>query len=237
MIVVGDAIEQLRATPSDSIDLIVTDPPYNVGYKYSSYKDNLSLHEYTSWQQEVVDECYRVLKPGGSLFYLNYPEFNSLMWCYLLSDFKANDLTPQDLIAWVYNTHTSGNPLRKSFRTWIWASKGEPKLNNFYGEYKNPTDKRVAKLIEGGRKPKEYDWWHFEQVKNVSREKTAHPCQIPEVMIRKIIEATTEEGDTVLDPFVGSGTTVVVAESIKRIGIGFDIDGQYAAIAEQRLAV
>jgi DNA modification methylase len=67
--------------------------------------------------------CERILKKDGSLFYLNYPEFNSKIYVALQEDFY---LKPIEVIAWTYNTHNGGKPLRKSFRTWIWASKGEP---------------------------------------------------------------------------------------------------------------
>lgn len=231
-VVCGDALTLLKNTPSGSVHAVITDPPYNVNYKYNSYKDALSWDEYLRWQLDIIRECERILTPDGSLFYLNYPEFNSSMWVAM----QEMKLKPVELIAWVYNTHTGGSPLRKSFRTWIWASKGDP-VNEFYGEYKNPNDKRVARLIADGRRPREYDWWNIEQVKNVNREKTEHPCQLPELMIRKIILGCTRPGDVVLDPFLGSGTTAVAAKQCGRVGVGFERDLEYATIASRRLAV
>lgn len=228
----GDCLEELKKISDSSIDLICTDPPYNVGYKYTGYKDNLSDIDYFEWQIEILRECERVLKPNGSLFYLHYPEFNSRVHVALQEDFE---LKPVEVIAWVYNTHTSGNPLRKSFRTWVWASKGQPTAH-FQGEYRNPTDKRVAKLIADGRKPNEYDWWLFEQVKNVNKDKTAHPCQLPVKMVKKIIEGTTSRGDIVLDPFLGSGTTAIAAKQLGRQFIGIEREKEYVDIAEARLA-
>lgn len=233
MIIHGDCLEELKKLPENSVDLIVTDPPYNIGYKYASYKDTLSEQEYFDWQIEVLRECERILTENGSLFYLNYPEFNSKVFVALSEDFE---MKPVEIIAWVYNTHNSGKPLRKSFRTWIWASKGNPK-NKFTGEYKNPDDKRVKLLIEKGAKPTEYDWWHMEQVKNISSEKTEHPCQLPVAMIRKIILACSEEGDVVLDPFLGSGTVAVAAHELKREFIGIEIERSYICISEERLAI
>jgi len=230
-LILGDCLDKLKDIPKGSIDLVVIDPPYNVNYGYNQYKDNLSFSDYLSWQLEIIEECERVLKENGSLFYLNYPEFNSYIFCNLETNFS---LKPIEIITWIYNTHNGGNPLRKSSRTWIWASKGKP-LNLFKGEYKNPTDKRVKKLIEQGKNPKSYDWWEYQQVKNVSLEKTNHPCQVPEKMIEKIIQGTTNEGDTVLDCFLGSGTTGVACVNTNRQFIGIEVDPKYFNTASDRI--
>ncbi|MET3349061.1 UNVERIFIED_ORG: DNA modification methylase [Arthrobacter sp. UYEF1] len=228
-IIRGDALQELQKLADESVELIITDPPYNVDYGYNTYKDKRD--DYLEWQLAILAECGRVLKPGGSVFYLNYPEFNSHIWASL-----PEPLTGQEIIAWVYNTHTGGNPLRKSFRTWIWASKGQPATSEFYGEYKNPTDARVKKLIEAGRRPGEYDWWEFQQVKNVSAEKTEHPCQLPLGMVSKIIAGASKPGDLVLDPFLGSGTIAVAAKLEGRDYLGIELDEDYAALSARRLA-
>lgn len=230
-IIHGNCFNVMDTIEDRSIDLIIADPPYNINYKYIGYKDNLQEENYFDIQFKFVKQCSRILKDNGSLFYLNYPEFN----CKLFTALNENsELKPIELITWVYNTHTSGKPLRKAFRTWIWASKGTP-INNFYGEYKNKNDKRVKKLMDAGRKPREYDWWHIEQVKNVSKEKTEHPCQLPEKMIEKIVLGATNEGDTVLDPFMGSGTTGIVCERLNRNFIGIEISLSYFEISKKRI--
>ena len=228
----GDCLDKMKLIDAESIDLVVADPPYNVNYAYRSYKDNMPFSDYLDWQLDVLQECERVLTTNGSLFYLNYPEFNSYIYCNLDTNF---DMKPIEIITWIYNAHTGGVPLRKASRTWIWASKGTP-INNFYGEYRNPNDKRVLKLIEQGRKPASYDWWMEQQVKNVSREKTEHPCQLPESIVEKIVLGATNEGGMVLDPFMGSGTTGVVCRKTRRAFIGIEMDEAYFAIAEARCA-
>jgi site-specific DNA-methyltransferase (adenine-specific) len=227
----GDCLEALRKLPDESVDLVCTDPPYNVGYRYASYNDAMPDEQYLAWQLAVLRQCERVLTPNGSLFYLNYPEFNCRIYAALLQKFA---LRPIELIAWTYNAHTGGKPLRKAFRTWIWASKGNPSAT-FTCEYKDPCDKRVARLIAQGKKPSAYDWWHMEQVKNVSQEKTAHPCQLPVAMVSTIIAATTRPGDIVLDPFLGSGTTALAAKMLRRGYIGIECDKTYIDIARKRL--
>ena len=128
-----------------------------------------------------------------------------------------------------------GVPLRKAFRTWIWASKGNP-INNFYGQYKNPNDKRVAGMMQKGCRPREYDWWNIQQVKNVNAEKTAHPCQIPVTMAEKIIDGATKSGDTVLDLFSGSGTCAEACKRMNRRCIAIESSEEYCGIIEKRIA-
>ena len=117
-------------------------------------------------------------------------------------------------------------------------AKGEPFYNAdaACGQYKNPTDRRVRRLIERGQRPVGYDWWHYEQVKNVSAEKTAHPCQLPEQMVTRVVSLVTPPGGIVLDPFCGSGTTCVAAKREGMNYIGIDISEEYCEIARKRVA-
>ncbi len=79
-------------------------------------------------------------------------------------------------VTWVYHPHTGGSPLRKASRAWCWFALGGGRDSIFTQEYRNPTDRRVTALLEANRQPSAYDWWEYEQVKNVSPEKTEHPC-------------------------------------------------------------
>lgn len=213
----------------NSLDLVIADPPYNVNYKYSTYKDNLSENDYFFNQCHLFTLFYRKLKEGGSFLYLNYPEFCADIW----ASQKNTSYKRHEWITWIYNTHTGGSPLRKASRVWIWFSKGEPYFDKTYlsGEYKNPNDKRVKKLIEAGRKPDGYDWIEMQQVKNVSEEKTEHPCQLPIEMLRKLIGATSPKNGLVYDPYCGSGSAAVACEIEERNFIGSEIDPKYYEIA------
>jgi DNA modification methylase len=91
--------------------------------------------------------------------------------------------------------------------------------------------------IAEGKSARLYDWWEINQVKNVSKEKTEHPCQIPEEVIRKIILTTAKEGETIIDVFAGSGTTLKVAQDLGYDTIGYEVDGTYCKIIENRLKV
>ena len=216
-----------------AVDLVLTDPPYNVGYSYDKCKDAMPEDEYFTWQLEVIKNCEELLKPNSSLFYLHYPEFAARMFWAIPA---VCDLSQIEWITWVYNAHTSGSVLRKASRVWLWMGKCNPFINfeALQGEYRNATDKRVTKLIEQGRKPLDYDWWQVEQVKNVSPEKTQHPCQVPIAMVKRLIQASCKKG-IVLDPFMGSGTTLVAAKDLGIRAIGIEISEIYCEIAANRL--
>ena len=234
-IIQGDCLDVMRGWPDNCVEAVVTDPPYNIGYGYDVYADNLDDEDYYRWQLAVVDECARLLRPSGSVLYLQYPEFASRMFW---AAHESTVLTGHKLIAWIYHPHTGGIPLRKGTRLWAWLSKGDPfyNMDATYGQYRNPDDPRIRVRIEDGQRPIDYDWWCYEQVKNVSLEKTAHPCQLPEQMIRRVVSLVTPKGGTVLDPFCGSGTTCVAAKREGFDYIGIDISPEYCEIARRRVA-
>ena len=108
-------------------------------------------------------------------------------------------------------------------------------MNKVRQPYKNPTDKRVQKLIESGRTgAKLYDWWNINQVKNVSKEKTSHPCQMPLEVMENII-GILPDNVTIIDPFMGSGTTGVACAKLKKNFIGCEMDKEYYRIASERI--
>jgi DNA modification methylase len=207
----------------ESVQLFVLDPPYNVGYGYNTFKDRKKQSDYIAEQVDILNQCSKKLVEGGSIFYLNYPESAADVWA------NVNFLTRFEIITWIYNVHSSGSPVRKATRSWLWFSKGNPLINQsaFDGEYQNPTDKRVAQRIKDGFKPAGYDWWEFQQVKNVSKEKRDHPCQLPEAMVSKIILGASNPGDLVCDVYSGSGTTAVAAIKNGRKFDGCDLDKKY----------
>ena len=212
---------------------VITDPPYNIGYKYHQYKDDMESGEYFTWQSNLLTSIKPKLAPNGNILWLNYPEAAAVMWNILLGHYH-----PIEWLTWVYSQHTGGSPLRNGTRAWVWfANSDDPFINKeaLRGEYKNPTDKRIKERISRGLKPIDYDWWMYQQVKNVSKEKTGHPCQIPIQMVQRLVEATCPIGGTVLDFFTGSGTT---AEACVRTGRGFvgaENDPEYFKIAVERI--
>ena len=233
----NDCLDFMPQLPDDSIDSVITDPPYNLAYQYHEYKDNLDWQEYFNWQLKIVQQAARLLKSSGSLLWLNYPEVAARMWA-LISE-QVPELQPVKWITWIYHQHTGGKPLRRATRAWLWFSKGEPYIGEdaLGGIYRNPTDKRIREMILLGHQPVDYDWWFYEQVKNVSMEKTQHPCQLPLAMVLRLVEMVTPKGGIVLDPFCGSGTTPVAAKKSACRWIGIESDAAYVELATKRLKV
>jgi DNA modification methylase len=223
MIKLMQADDWFKTVADNSVQLFVLDPPYNVGYGYNTFKDNKPQDQYIAEQVGILNCAMDKLKDGGSVFYLNYPENAADVWGALKAEYKFK------MITWIYNVHSTGSPLRKAHRSWLWLSKGKPFYNEeaFAGEYKNPKDKRVMERIAQGFKPSGYDWWEVQQVKNVSKEKRDHPCQLPESMVTKIILGTTKPGDLVCDVYSGSGTTAISAIRNGRLFNGCDMDKKY----------
>lgn len=227
----GEALNWLQAQAPESFQCLLLDPPYNVGYRYRSFQDEKPRHQYLAEQVLVLSLCQRVLKPGGSLFYLNYPETGADLWG------RVDFLEKVDWLPWVYHSHTGGNPLRKASRVWLWLAKGSPKVhaNALQGEYRNPEDPRIQERMAKGFKPQGYDWMDFEQVKNTSREKRGHPCQVPQAMLERLILATTDPGDLVGDCYLGSGTSALAAQKLGRAFAGCELDPEYLAVAREAL--
>jgi DNA modification methylase len=193
--------------------LVITDPPYNQGYSYNEYKDTMSEEDYIELLSKIPTPCVII----------HYPEetINLLP--------KALKVKCEQVVCWVYNSNTGK---QSRLISW-WGCK--PDFRKVRQPYKNLKDKRIIKRIaEGKTGAKLYDWWNVNQVKNVSKEKTEHPCQIPEEIINKIIITTANEGDLIIDTFGGSGTTGKVAEDLGFDSIMYDIDSKYCEIMSER---
>lgn len=194
--------------------VIVTDPPFNIGYHYNSYKDRLSEEMYLSLLASVFSECPFVI--------VHYPE---TIYELAIKIGKA----PQKVVAWVYNSNTA-----KQHRD-IAFFDVKPNFNAVKQPYKNPKDKRIQKRIaEGKIGCKLYDWWNINQVKNVSKEKTKHPCQMPLEVMKNVIGILPTDA-VIIDPFMGSGTTGVACVELNRKFIGIELDEEYFNIAKERI--
>ena len=194
--------------------LVITDPPYNQGYKYNDYKDRLSEEEYIELLSKIPTPCVII----------HYPEetINILP--------KAIKGKCEQVVCWVYNSNTGK---QSRLISW-WGCK--PDFRKVRQPYKNLNDKRIQKRIsEGKTGAKLYDWWEINQVKNVSKEKTDHPCQIPEELIKRILLTTASPNDIIIDVFGGSGTTAKVAKDLGFSSISYEIDSEYCEIIEKRV--
>ena len=194
--------------------IVVTDPPFNIKYHYAGYKDNMDNNEYYEMLASILKDFPSVI--------IHYPE--SLHKLSITSG-----IAPLRVVSWVYNSNTA-----KQHRD-IAFYKIAPDFTKVKQEYKNPNDKRIkeriAKGLKGGRL---YDWWNVNQVKNVSKDKTSHPCQMPIEVMKNII-ATLPDDATICDLFTGSGTTAIACQELGYDFIGTELDIKYYEIAKERL--
>jgi site-specific DNA-methyltransferase (adenine-specific) len=213
-----DVMKILKDLPENCIDMIYGDPDYNVGINYAGEKYTTTWNEYIDWYIAITKECMRVLKPSGNLFLINYPKQNAYLRVGYLDDnaYAVNDYV------WVYNTNIghSNKKFTTAHRSVLHATKS--KDNQFFKgnvaqPYQNPTDKRIRKRLADGHKGRmPYSWFYFDLVKNVSREKTFHSCQIPLPLIEMLIKASTKENDDIFILFGGSGSEIILTKTLKR---------------------
>lgn len=188
---------------------IISDPPYNQGFQYRTYKDKLADIEYFNLLKDAFGKMQSAI--------IHYPEqtINILP--------AVTECLCTESVSWIYNSNTA----KQSRQITWWNCKSD--FRKIGQPYKNLNDKRIIKRIADGHQARLYDWWNISQVKNVSKVKTGnpHPCLIPEEVARRIIMTTTKEGDVIIDPFAGSGTILKVAKELGRQYIGFEIDSEY----------
>lgn len=195
---------------------IVTDPPFNVGYHYQTYKDAIPDDEYYSKLGELF--------ANNPFVVIHYPEA-----IYKIA--AQTGKVPERVVSWVYNSNTARQHRDIAF----FGIK--PDFNKVRQPYKNPKDKRIKERIANGAQgAKLYDWWNINQVKNVSKNKDGigHPCVMPLEVMKNII-ALLPEDYTILDPFMGSGTTGVACKLLNRKFVGIELDKNYFNIAKKRI--
>ena len=239
----GDVLEVLPSQISDSsIDLIFADPPYNLGKKFSQFHDRWSSDaEYAEWAYQWIDECIRVLKPTGSLYLMSSTQAMPYFDLYIRDKLKVISR-----IVWFYDS--SGVQARKYF-----GSMYEPILHcvkNSKSYCFNADEILVEaktgakrKLIDyRGETPKPYNTkkvpgnvWQFPRVRYRMDEYEEHPSQKPEALLERIIRASSNENDLVLDLFSGTFTTAAVAKALSRKSISIESQSQYLKIGLRRV--
>jgi len=232
-----DIMELLKELPDKCVDMVFGDPDYNVGIKYGDKSYTKTFDEYIEWYLELAKESLRVLKDTGNMFLINYPKQNAHLRvkyldgaCHEVSDY-----------VWIYNTNVGHSPCRftTAHRSILHCRK--TKDNKFYKDnvavpYKNPTDKRILQNLANGSKGRmPYDWLYFDLVKNVSKEKTFHACQIPQKLSETLIKSCTMPKDVVLVLFGGSGSEIEMCKFLGRQYISAEIDKKYYEIIVDRL--
>jgi site-specific DNA-methyltransferase (adenine-specific) len=245
----GNSIEWLSSLEKESVDLIFADPPYNINK--AEWDDFESQEHYIKWSLKWIEQASHVLKKSGSLYVCGYSE--------ILADLKhpvSKYFAGCRWLVWHYkNKANLGNDWGRSHESIIHFRKSATVSLNIdpiripYGAHtlKYPSHPQAETSQYGsgkkrdnwtpnplGAKPK--DVIEFPTTCNGMGEKTPHPTQKPEGLIRKFVLASSSPGDLVIDPFSGSGTTLVVAEQLGRKWLGCDINPQYNSWAVKRLS-
>ncbi len=331
-IVLGDCIEQMRAWPAGSVDLVFADPPYNIGFKYDQYQDTLDCDKYIAWTCDWIDAATDLLKPTGSMYILIGDEYAAETRIHLKKLQQQGKLLFRNWIIWHYtfgqrckikfnrshahlfycvgsaavNKHgkplsdlTSSPPFTFNYdavavpsaRMTTYADvrqnpKGKLPDDTWYQRfpsskdwYQRPQDAidASARLIDtvndpdaaelglfsqlaasngkskskkdqpdpqsfslesapGGYFDADSDTWYISRLCGTFKEREQwHPCQLPEALLERIILTSSNAGDLVFDPFAGSGTTLTVANKLKRDWLGCELSADYQTRALKRI--
>ncbi len=235
IIYLGDCIEIMKGLPSNSVDLIFADPPFNIGLKYDIYNDKKSYNDYFSWSDNWINEARRILKNSGSIYIAIGDEFAAEINIIL----KKSSFHFRNWIIWYY---TFGQNQRKKFNRAhthiLYFSKDDTDFIFNIDNIRVPSARQLVyndkRANPNGKSPD--DVWEYSSVCGTFKERIGnHPCQMPENLLERIILASTNEGDIVIDPFGGTGTTAFVADRLKRKYITMDISDQYFEIITKRL--
>ncbi len=239
----GDAIEVLENRVKDnSIDLIFIDPPYNIGKDFNGRKDKWETNEaYLKWCYEWLDLCLNKLKPTGSLYVMTSTQFipyfdlyirdkieilSRIVWAYDSSGVQAKNYFGSLYEPIIFGVKDKNNYTFNSDDILIEAKTGAKRKLIDYR--KNPPQPYNIKKVPG-------NVWEFPRVRYRMKEYEQHPTQKPIALLERIIKASSNKGDLILDPFSGTFTTSYVAKKLKRKSIGIEIDAEYTKIGIRRV--
>lgn len=242
----GDCLDLLAEIPESAIQLVVTSPPYNLGKKYEK---RIGIDEYYHQQKQVITECARRLAPSGSICWQigNHVVNNTILPLDILlfPIFKELGLVLRNRIVWHFEhgLHCA-NRLSGRYETILWFTRPNRdyifNLDSIRVPQKYP-GKRYYKGPKAGQfsanplGKNPGDVWVIPNVKHNHVEKTDHPCQFPVELVERLVLALTDEGDLVLDPFMGAGSALVAALMNQRRSAGADIVKDYVKITRRRL--
>lgn len=241
----GDCLDSMKKVDRPLVDLTVTSPPYNIGKEYET---PMSIEEYVGWCESWIAQIFRVTKAEGAFWlnlgYLEVPDHGKAVPIpYLLWD-KTPFYLIQEII-WNYGAGVAGkkffSPRNEKF---LWYVKNRENYIFNLDEIRDknvkyPNQKKNGKLRCNplGKNPS--DVWQIPKVTSgkdrSSKERTEHPAQFPMALIDRVVKASTDQGGVVMDPFLGSGTSAIVALANKRKFVGFEIDPRYCDIAVKRI--
>ncbi len=232
----GDCLSILAEMPEATADLVFADPPFNIGFIYDLHDDRMTHGEYIRWTRDWMRACSRILKPTGSFWIAIGAEFAAEIK-------RLGQRLGLELRNWIIWHYTFGQHTRRKF------SRSHTHLFYFTKDAKEFTFNDKAVRIFSDREKEYHDqranrmgrlpddvWDEFPRLSAKNGERMGfHPCQMPEGLMARIIRVSSNPGDLVVDPFAGSGTTLVTAKKLNRNYYGMELSEDYADGARERV--
>ena len=258
-IFMGDCIKRMRKIDDGAVDLVFADPPFNIGYEYDKYDDRKDDEKYLDWCREWIGEIHRILKPSGTFWLAIGDDYAAEL---KVAAQREIGFSTRSWVIWYY---TFGVNCKKKFsrsHTHLFHFVKNEKKFTFNADDPEIRVPSARALVYGDKRanpkgrlpddtwilrPQDFqsdnygfsadqDTWYFARVAGTFKERQGfHGCQMPEQLLGRIIRTSSNEGDLVLDPFAGSGTTLAVAKKLGREWLGFELSPDYVKAANKRI--
>lgn len=233
-----DCVEGMKRLPDNSVDLVLTSPPYNFDMAYDGHNDKQEWAQYISWLETVWRECYRILKPDGRLIVNIQPRFSEYVPTHHLISASILNIG----FKWKGEILWEKNNYNCKYCSWgSWKSPSSPYMKytwEFIEVYCKSDYKHKGKKEDIDITADEFKEWVLAKWSIAPERKMreyGHPAMFPEELVRRCLKLFTFKNDVVCDPFMGAGTTAVVCQKLGRYFIGFDTSQKYCDIARDRL--
>lgn len=250
----GDCVAGMARLEKNSVHLVFADPPFNIGYKYDVYEDKKADDEYMAFSRSWISQVHRVLKPDGTFWLAIGDDYAAELKVLATREIGFH------CRSWVIWYYTFGVNCKRKFtrsHTHLFHFVKDPENFTFNAEaIRVPSARQLVygdkRAQAGGRLPDDTwilrpqdlpegfqpsdDTWYFSRVAGTFKERAGfHGCQMPEQLLGRIIKVSSNAGETVLDPFAGSGSTLIAAKKLRRRWLGFEFSEDYAKAASNRL--
>jgi DNA modification methylase len=251
----GDCIVGLSKLDAGSVDLVFADPPFNIGYKYDVYEDRKSTDDYLAWTRQWGVGVKRALKPNGSFWLAIGDDFAAELKVLFTRELR---FCCRSWVIWYYTFGVNCTRKFSRSHTHLFHFVVDPKNFTFNADdIRVPSARQLVyaddRAVSKGRLPDDTwilrpqdipdrfapdeDIWYFPRVCGTFKERAGfHGCQMPEQLLARIIKTSSNPGDLVLDPFAGSGSTLITAKKLHRDWMGFELSKSYATQIRHRLA-
>lgn len=231
-VIQGDCLSVIKSIEDNSVDLVIADPPYNLGKDYGNDSDNLGFTEYIDFSRKWLIECNRVLKNNGTIYV--FIGFRYISYLYSIMEQDLN----MSFVNWICWHYTQGIGKKKGFSARHDDILMFSKSNNYTFNLDSiRIPQKYYRKVNNMRGANPGDVWEVSHIHYCQKNRQPHPTQKPEALMERMVLASSNRGDTVLDPFCGSGTTLRVCQQLGRNAIGIELNETYVAQCKERLSL